>query len=346
MKKPIVSIVIPVFNGQKYISDTLESVLSNTDDPYELIVVDDGSEDTSKSLIKRIANKYRQVTLMTHDKNKGTAAALNTGIMKSSSPYVAVLGQDMIVDKHWLSNVISYLNDHPDVGGGQLKILRFGKQYFDSAGELLTSTGFLAERAQGADDNGQFDTCVPIFSGKGTATIFRKSVLTKTGLFDETYRMYWEEPDLFWRIRKAGYRVEFLSMGKTWHKYLTEHKPVTREQQINATYYGCRNQIITILKNGTGFSGFRMSISVILAWIMLSVIFLFSGDSSRSYATIQALGYTIRHIRDIYTARKRVQKTIGKPYFNDTSWVFLVTDTRTLSWYTSKLVAYIQGKPF
>ena len=346
MKKLRASIVIPVYNGEAYISETLGSIVDNTDIPYELIAVDDGSTDKSPDIVRAFAKRYEHLTLLTHKENTGTASAINTGISRATTPYMVVLGQDMIVGKNWLFGVVAYLDTHPRVGGGQLKILRYGKNYFDSAGELLTPFGFLAERARGAIDHGQFDRCVPIFSGKGTATVFRKKTLVETGLFDESYRMYWEEPDIFWRIWKSGYRVEFLYMGKTWHKYLTHVKPFSPEQQIRATYFGCRNQITTMMKNAIGMRGCVMVASVITVWHILFVIFIMTFNIQRAYAVARAIWYVFQHAGSLYRSRKHVRNMLGEQYENDHVWMPEVTDTRGITWYVGKMIAYCLGKPY
>ena len=158
--------------------------------------------------------------------------------------------------------------------------------------------------------------------------------------------MYWEEPDLFWRIWKTGYRVEFLYQSKTWHKYLTGLKPLSRSQQINATYFGCRNHIITIIKNATGLRGVQMFISVIGVWFIFLLIFLATFDFKRSYAIVRAIGYILLHIQNVVIQRRALQKRLGGRYKSDSLWYPLIGDSRSIGWYAGKMWAYCLGKPY
>ena len=87
-----VSVVIPCYNGEKYIGEAISSVLSQTYGDLEVIVVDDGSSDGSKDLVRAIRDS--RVRLMEHDVNRGIAVARNTGIRHARGEYVAFLDQD------------------------------------------------------------------------------------------------------------------------------------------------------------------------------------------------------------------------------------------------------------
>lgn len=90
---PRVSVVIPCYNGKRFISDAIESVLRQTWEDFELVIVDDGSADTSVDIIKRYLHEDR-VRLIRHDSNRGIAAARNTGIRNATGDYIGFLDQD------------------------------------------------------------------------------------------------------------------------------------------------------------------------------------------------------------------------------------------------------------
>ena len=345
--RPIVTIVVPNYNGEKFIKRTVGSVLKNTQIPFELIVVDNDSKDKSLDILNKEFSKDKRLHVIKLKNNGGPTKAINIAVEKMQGKYLTVLGYDMEVDKGWLQRVVNYLDKNPDIGAGQLKILRMDRRnIFDSAGDKVTMFGFLAERAQEAEDKGQFDKVENIFSGKGTAAIFRKEVYKKAGGFDNDYFMVWEEPDLFWRIWKLGKRVVFLPMTRTWHAYGTKEKEITNEQVIMFTYFGCRNQLITILKNEVGFAGFKMLMAVILAWIGLLLSFLIKLDLKRAKAIISAFSYIAGSIRKIINKRKETITLIGKGYYLDHDWLPLVTDNRGIQWYIRKALANITKKPY
>jgi len=93
-KQPLVSIIIPCYNGEKFIGEAIKSVLNQTYQNWELIIVDDGSKDKSKEIIKQYCATDDRIKYIQHKKNKGIPFARNTGIKISNGEYIAFLDQD------------------------------------------------------------------------------------------------------------------------------------------------------------------------------------------------------------------------------------------------------------
>lgn len=96
--KDLVSIIIPVYNAEQYIGQTIESVLNQTYENWELLLVDDGSKDSSCAIIEEYAKKDKRIRLICKE-NEGAAKARNTGVLEASGKYVAYLDADDL----WLS---------------------------------------------------------------------------------------------------------------------------------------------------------------------------------------------------------------------------------------------------
>lgn len=109
-RNPLVSVIIPVYNGEKYLRETIESVFQQDYDPFEVIVVDDGSKDKSAS----IAQSYEKIRYV-YQKNRGNAAARNYGIEVAKGYYLALLDQDDLWVPHKLTTHISYHKRHQKV---------------------------------------------------------------------------------------------------------------------------------------------------------------------------------------------------------------------------------------
>lgn len=326
MEKPLLSIII-VKNSknpscEKFLSGCLASIKKNTSVKYEILVEDGGGEGPSK--VRNKAVKY------------------------ANGKYLLFLDYDTQVKKGWLKEPIAYLDKHPRIGGGQLKLLRMDREnIFDSAGDKLTPLGFLAERAQEAEDKGQFDKVEPIFSCKGAAMVVRKSVFGEVGGFDPDYFMYWEEPDLAWRIWKAGYKFVFLPMGTVYHAYGTKEKPVSRRWDIQITYLGCRNQIMTFVKNGVGWRGVKMFIGVSSGWLGLLGLFIVRREWEKTRAILRALSWLVLHLRLLRNKRVEVRQRLGRRFYKDGQWMNKIIDyNRGADWYLGKGKAYITGKPY
>ncbi|GAE35809.1 putative N-acetylgalactosaminyl-diphosphoundecaprenol glucuronosyltransferase [Halalkalibacter akibai JCM 9157] len=92
--KPLVSIVTPVFNAERFVTETIESVLSQTYSNWELILVDDCSSDRSKEIIQSFQEKDQRIKYVCLETNMGAAVARNTGINKAIGKYLAFLDSD------------------------------------------------------------------------------------------------------------------------------------------------------------------------------------------------------------------------------------------------------------
>ena len=109
-ENPLVSVIIPVFNGARYLRAALESVFAQTYRPFEVIVVDDGSADDSGS----VAQSFPDVRYIRQE-NKGVAAARNNGIEAARGEFFAFLDQDDLWTPEKLKLQVEYLLSHPDV---------------------------------------------------------------------------------------------------------------------------------------------------------------------------------------------------------------------------------------
>ena len=258
--------------------------------------------------------------------------ARNEGAKKAKGKYLVFLDNDTQVKKGWLDKVIKFMDQHSKVGAGQLKLLRMGSNKFDSAGDLITNNGFLAERAREVEDQGQFDKAEKIFSGKGAAILVRKDVFAKINGFDEAYVYYWEEPDLFWRVWQVGYEVRFLWMGTVYHNYGTKAKPIPKQPAAGQVYLACRNQLMTIIKNAQS-RRLRMLFWVSLSWLGLEIMFVIKGKWKQAWAIERAWWWLVKH----WPKQRRKS--------ND-QWLEKLLVKKDLSWYLGKGAGYVSGRPF
>ena len=108
---PLISVVISVFNKEKYVLNTINSVLNQTYKHYEIIIVNDGSTDNSLEIIKNITNS--RITIYS-TLNKGAAAARNYGITKASGTFIALLDGDDYWHPFYLEEIIALKNTFPN----------------------------------------------------------------------------------------------------------------------------------------------------------------------------------------------------------------------------------------
>ncbi|MEA3355344.1 MAG: glycosyltransferase [Patescibacteria group bacterium] len=347
-----VSIIIANHKFDDLFKETVKSLLSNirvTNSYIEIIVVNNGMGAEKADGVRKWLEGKQVKLLQIQEANPSKAR--NIGARVARGEYLVFLDNDTRVEKGWLDEVVKYLDKNLKVGGGQLKLLRMNSHMkvtnlhvgkYDSAGEWITRSGFLVERAREAKDKGQFDKDDLIFSGKGAGMVVRRLVFEKIGGFDEDYIYYWEEPDLFWRIWKAGYEVRFLWMAKVFHAYGTKKKPIPRVPAKQQVYLACRNQVMTISKNGVGLRRWQMLIGVGLSWLGLEILFLVTGKWKQAWSIERAWWWIYLHSGVQRKKRRWVRNNLK----SDDKWMEKVLVNRGLKWYVGKGLAYILGKGF
>lgn len=208
---PLVSVVIPAYNAEKYLWETLESVFSQTYRPIEVIVVDDGSVDATVSVVER----YRQIGPGAHSsslvcvrqKNAGPSAARNRGIAASKGAYITFLDSDDLWPAGKLQSQVALMEEHKDA------FLAFGDvQRFTEAkegrGSMFLNKGLGREFFGGSCYvDMAFEKLLEVnFIPTGTVML-RAGFEKKAGMFDESFRMV-EDLEFWYRIA-LHYRVAY-----------------------------------------------------------------------------------------------------------------------------------------
>lgn len=182
---PLVSVIIPVFNGERFLREAVQSVLDQGHSPVEIIVVDDGSTDDTATVARRLPDTVSYL----HQTNQGPAAARNRGIEHAQGKLLAFADADDLWPANKLELQLPYLLQDAkiDIVLGLIQQLR------------------LSETVNGETHAEEF--AEPAFSVNLGSAIIRKSVFERVGLFDETMR-YSEDVDWFMRAREAGAEIK------------------------------------------------------------------------------------------------------------------------------------------
>lgn len=341
--KILVSVIIPNFNGEKFLTRCLQSILTEDRKAYEIIVVDDKSTDDSVKLLKKKFGQEKKLKLIILKKRAGTAATTNIGIKNSRGKYLFILDNDTKVKKGWFDEIVRFFENHPRAGLAQAKILKMNTDKFDYAGDFMGPFGFLIERARSAKDKGQFDKVEKIFGLKSAAMFLKRNVFEKIKGFDEDYKMFWEETDLAWRIWLAGYEVLFAPKIIVWHAFGTKEKGPQTYIHHQIYYRGCRNTIMTLIKNlGAKKLAFMLPINI-FCWLVLAGMFFIRLNFKKGLAIIRGLSWNLSHLLKTLKKRKNIQK---KRKVSDQELFLIVGAKRGISYYLGKALAYVTGKPF
>lgn len=210
------SVIIPNLNGKGWLDDSIQSILHQTEQDFELIVIDNGSTDESLD----IARKYCSLpnyTLIENKENTGFSHAVNQGIRASSAPWVALFNNDAFAEPDWLANLLAAAEADPKVFAVQsLMIRHFERELADDAGDYVNILAFAAKEGDGRRVS-RYTKQKRIFSACGGAVLYRRSILDEIGLFDENFFAYFEDVDLSWRANNAGYKNLICPAAKCYH---------------------------------------------------------------------------------------------------------------------------------
>jgi GT2 family glycosyltransferase len=211
----LISIVIPNWNGKRFLAACLNSIREQSHQQIETILVDNGSRDGSVEFIKE---KYPEVKLITFETNTGFSPAVNAGIRAASGHYIALLNNDTITEPLWVEELASALDRHPEVGSVGCKMLGYEDQtILDGVGDGYRRGGLASRIGSGERDVGLFDEPRYILGACGGAAMYRRELFDDIGLFDDDYFAYLEDIDLSLRAQSAGYKCLYVPTARVYH---------------------------------------------------------------------------------------------------------------------------------
>jgi glycosyltransferase involved in cell wall biosynthesis len=192
-----VSVIVPVFNGERYLEEALRSAVDQSLPPFEVIVVDDGSTDASLEIAERIGDPVRCL----RQENAGVAAARNRGLSAATGEFIAFLDHDDLWPSEKLEVQVAALEANPevDVVSGRMRVI----------GGALPGREWSGKGSREA-----------LAGAHLTATLIRRSVFERTGLLDE--KIGHAADDLEWvvRARDLGIRrvnLDAVTLLYRWH---------------------------------------------------------------------------------------------------------------------------------
>lgn len=211
-----VTVVIPNYNGIRFLKDCLDSVFAQAPDTpeYEVMVVDNGSTDGSLELLR---GSYPRVHVEALSENTGFCHAVNTGIRLSSSPYVLLLNNDTKVKSEFIKNLCYAIESRPEAFSVSAKMLMWDRpELLDDAGDRYCALGWAYARGKGRPAERYSRPC-EVFSACGGAAVYRKRIFEEIGYFDEEHFAYLEDLDIGYRARIYGYRSYYEPKAEVLH---------------------------------------------------------------------------------------------------------------------------------
>ena len=213
-KIPLISVIIPVYNGENYLREAIESVLAQTYKNYEILVIDDGSTDNTWNIIQSYGNKVRGF----HKENGGVSTALNTGIKNMSGEWFTWLSHDDLWTETMLETCAEWQRKYPDI-----KMFYADTWNVDFAGNILSANP-TPEFPRGKNLR---SIILNGYYSEGIGWFIHRECFQKVGLFNTKLRCV-QDVDLFFRIMKMYDIVKidsFIAMKRTHTDQLGKKVP-------------------------------------------------------------------------------------------------------------------------
>lgn len=287
--KPV-AVIILNWNGEKLLREFLPSVVANTPaETADIIVADNGSSDGSISLLEE---EFPTVRILRFEENLGYAGGYNRALRETNYPLTVLLNSDVETPRGWLPPLVSFMNEHPDAGACQPKILAYKDkkrfEYAGAAGGFIDRNGYPYCRGRIFDtleeDNGQYDDPIEIFWATGACLMVRTPVYNQAGGLDERFFAHMEEIDLCWRLQLMGLTLWCVPASHVFHLG-GGSLPAANPRK---TYLNFRNNLLLLYKNlPTGVRRavlLRRRLLDTIAWIK----FILTLDFPNAKAILQA----------------------------------------------------------
>lgn len=267
-----VSVILVNWKAAEDTLACLRSLAAQTRAADQILVVDNGSDDGS---VEAIAAAFPEIMLLPTGANLGFAGGMNRGIDRATGDWIFFLNNDATLDPEGLERFVTAAEAAPpDVGMLQaLMVFRDQPGTVNSTGIRLSASGRAGDRdgnvelaqARGGED---------VFCPTGGAAMYRRSMLEalrqKNGVLDESFFMYWEDVDLGWRARVAGYATRYVPGVRVVHAHMASSK---RKGRAFVMRLSKLNRIRTFVKNASfGFLAFT------LPWTIADCVWLVRED--------------------------------------------------------------------
>ncbi len=210
MKKA--TIIIPNYNGLKFMEMCMSALEKQTYKDFEILVVDNGSTDGSVEWLKE--NEIPSIFL---PENTGFSGAVNVGIKASKTPFVILLNNDTEAKEGYVEALIREIERSPKIFSVSPKMIQlYHKELMDDGGDMYSIMGWAYQRGVGQEIE-RYNRACNVFSACAGAAIYRREVFEEIGYFDEMHFAYLEDIDVGYRAKIAGYYNRYCPSAEIYH---------------------------------------------------------------------------------------------------------------------------------
>ena len=207
-----ITVIIPNYNGLKFMEPCMAALEKQTCKDFELLVVDNGSEDGSVEWLKE-----RGIPSIFLETNTGFTGAVNVGIQAAETPFVLLLNNDTEVEPEYVGQLLKAIRRSDKIFAVNGKMVQmYDKELMDDAGDMYSLMGWAYQRGVGRSSSGYNREC-EVFSACAAGAIYRRDVFEKIGYFDEMHFCYLEDIDICYRAKIFGYHNRYCPTAVMYH---------------------------------------------------------------------------------------------------------------------------------
>lgn len=231
MSEPLATVIIPNYNGRRFLPALMASLAGQSEPRFVVVVVDDASSDDSVSYLREA---YPDVRLIVNARNRGFAASCNAGIAVASTPFVVLLNNDTHVDGNWMAEGLRPFEDASVGSVASLTLLAGEPDRVDTAGDVYSVAGGALKRCHLAPRREAEMLPPDAFSPSGVSAFYRRDAVITAGCLDEAFESYYEDVDLGFRLARMGYRCRFAPGSICYHHLSSSYKPTGWRYHFNS----------------------------------------------------------------------------------------------------------------
>jgi len=271
-EEPLFSILIVNYNGLCHLEECLDSLLAQSEQNFEVIIVDNASHDASVAFIR---SNYPQVRLLLAPANLGFAGGNNFGLPHCLGSWIFFLNNDTRLAPDCLAQ-LALAARQSNAGALACLMLDYAHpEQIDSAGDAIYSAGPVWNY-RGLSLHDPLLVCKrSVTSACAGAAAFRRDVLDVVGGFDEDFFLLFEDVDLSLRVRHAGYDIELAPGARVWHKGSASIGRHSRTM----VYYATRNLLWMRIKNFPAPILLRYLLPMFVTLVLSFVVMLSRGSA-------------------------------------------------------------------
>jgi len=297
---PQISIIILNWNGRQFLDSCLGSLAEQTLRAFEVVLVDNGSSDGSADFVRE---RFPWVRLVELTDNTGFAGGNNHGLSVCGGEFIVTLNNDTRAEPDFLDELVKPILADPKVGMVAAKMLNYYQtEIIDGVGLKVATNGFGYNVGVGEQDEGQYDTSQSVFGPCGGAALYRREMIKDVGFFDRDFFAYYEDFDLAWRGRLAGWKSVTAPAAIVYHV----HSATSGEWSSFKVYHLHRNKWFNLIKNWP-LSILFMNLPRVLFYDFSA--FFLSLLKGRGGAAFKARLHVLYFLPKLLRKRWKIQKT-------------------------------------